>query len=52
MNKWGLWIIVAAVVLIGGAVYLMNSQQSATQIPPPVSEPTIVSPAPTGEVKT
>ncbi|OGE29623.1 hypothetical protein A2867_02045 [Candidatus Daviesbacteria bacterium RIFCSPHIGHO2_01_FULL_40_11] len=50
MNKWGLWIIVAAVVLIGGAFYLMSGQQSVTQIPP-AGEPIIESPAPAGEVK-
>ena len=49
MNKWGLWIIVAAVVLIGGAFYLMSGQQSVTQIPP-AGEPIIESPAPAGEV--
>ena len=50
MNKWGLWIIVAAVVLMGGAFYLMSGQQSVTQIPP-AGEPIIESPAPAGEVK-
>jgi len=50
LNKWGLWAIVAIVVIIGGAVYLMSNQQSAPQTPP-VTESTIVSPSPTGEVK-
>lgn len=50
MNKWGLWIIVAIVVIIGGAVYLMSGQQSAPQTPP-AAEPIVVSPAPTSEVK-
>ena len=50
VNKWGLWIVVAVVLLIGGAVYLMSGQQSATQTPP-AGEPTVASPVSSGEVK-
>lgn len=51
MNKWGLWIIVAAVLLIGGGIYFMSGQQSATPTPP-ANESILLSPAPTSEVKT
>lgn len=47
MNKWSLWIVVAAFLLIGGAIYLTSGQRSAT----PTSESTVISPVPAGEVK-
>lgn len=55
MNKWGLWIIVIVVVLIAGAVYFSSGfgrNQASITPAPPVSEPTVASPAPAGEVKT